>query len=805
MNDFKYALRALTKSPIFAIIAIVTLALGIGFNTAMFSLIDTMFLRPLPFEDAQSLVRVYRATAREPNGDLSAADFLDLRAAEAGFGQFAGSTDDPVALSDPGHAAVRADALHVSANYLDVLRVRPEIGRSFTAADDTASSAKVAIISHSLWVRRYGADPDILGKTVLIDGDPHELVGVLPESADDGRVIRGTEVLEPLRLSPTERASRTFPWLRTIGRREAGVPKAQGKALVAAIGARVARANPENDGDATWRLVSLGDSSGNPIGRIITGMLLGLSACVLLIACSNLANFVLARTIERSQELSVRSALGASLFHLIRPLAMESLLLACAGGIGALLVDLWSCHWLSAQSMAEGGNAMHFPLDLRVLSVAVGTSVATALLFGAGPAFLIARINVNETLKHGSRGATTGVRHRKLRSLLIVGQFAMAMTLLGGAAFLVRGASVMLRQHLGWDASNVVAGSIDLPKTRYDSREKILAFQRTLVTRLRGLAGVQSTSISYGLPYSGKVGERPYMVEGRPRPAKGEEPSASYNGVSPEYFRVTGGRIEEGRSFTESENASSAHVVVVNETMAHSLFPNEDPIGHRIARADQDKPEWCQIVGIAADARPATVYGKYSPYQVYHPVSEEPWQFSMFAVRTEAGAQRAALASVESAVASIDPYLPVTHLNTGDGMVEQTSFELGMLKKMLGAFALLGLGLAALGIYGVIARTVVQRTPEIGIRMALGASARDVSRLVLGSGLKLALAGCGMGLAGAIGITLLLGKVMQGVQVNPAAVIAESACVLVMVAVAACYLPARAASKVDPVSAIRAE
>jgi predicted permease len=805
MNDLKYALRALTKSPIFAIIAVVTLALGIGLNTAMFSLMDTMVLRPLPFEDASSLVRIYRATAREPNGDLPAADFLDLRASEAGFGQFAGSTDEPVALSDPGHTAVRADALHVSSNYLDVLRIRPEIGRSFTGADDTSSSAKVAIISHSLWVRRYGANPDIVGKTVQIDGDPHELVGVLPDSADDGRVIRGTDVFEPLRLSPTERTSRNYPWLRTIGRRDAGVPEGQGKALVAAIGARVASANPKDDGEATWRAESLNTSTGNQIGKILTGMFLGLSACVLLIACSNLANFILARTIERSQELSVRSALGASLFHLIRPLAMESLLLAGAGGVGAVLVDLWSSRWLSAQSVAAGGNAMHFPLDGRVLSVAIGTSVATALLFGAGPAFLIARINSNETLKHGSRGATTGVRHRKLRSLLIVGQFAMAMTLLGGASFLVRGASVMLRQHLGWDASNVVAGSIELPKTRYDSREKILAFQRTLVTRLRGLAGVQSAAIAYGLPYSGNVGGRSYVVDGRPRPAKGEELPASYNAVSPEYFLVTGGRIEEGRSFTESENASSAHAVIINETMAHALFPDKDPIGHRIARADSDKPEWCQIVGIAADARPTTIYGKYAPYQVYHPVSEDPWQFSMFAVRTEPGAQKAVLASVAAAVASIDPYLPVTHLDTADGMVERTSFELGMMKKMLGTFALLGLGLAALGIYGVIARTVVQRTPEIGIRMALGATARDVSRLVLGSGLRLALIGGALGLAGAFGITHLLGNVMPGVQVAPSAVIAESAGILAVVAVAACYLPARTASKVDPVSAIRAQ
>lgn len=805
MNDIKYALRALVKNPVFAVVAVATLALGIGLNTAMFSLMNAMFLRPLPFADSASLVRVYRTTPETREGDLSPADYGDLRAVEADFGQFAGSSEETVSMAQDGHPAEGGSAFRVSSNYFDVLGVRPDMGRLFRPEEEKSGASRVAIISNSLWKSRFAGAADVLGRSIRIDGEPHDIIGVLPEQADDGRVLRQVDIFRPLALSPAEHASRTGPWIRIIGRRAGTITENQGKAMIASVGARLARDHAKDDGGTSWRSVSLLGATGNQSGRIVVQLLLGLSGFVLLIACSNLANFVLARTMERSQELSVRSALGASQLQLIRPLALESFVLAAAGGAAALFVAVWSTQWLSAQNVANGGNRMSFPMDWRVLGFAVISSFATALVFGTAPALLITRINVNDTLKSGMRGATKGRSHQRIRNLLVIGQFAMAMTLLAGAGFLVRGAGSLITRHFGWDSGNVVEGSFELPKAPYDSAGKILAFQRQLIARFRSIPGVDSVALAYGLPYMGSIGPRGYIVEGKDRPSKGTEPSASYDGITPDYFTVTGGRILVGRPFAEADNAASARVVIINEGMARALFPDVSPIGHRISRADSEKPEWAQIVGIAADVRPASLYQRPLSFQVYQPLAQEPWQYAAFAVRTEPGALKTVLASVTAAVASVDPDLPVSGLMTADARVERSSFDLGMLKKMLGVFALLGLSLAALGIYGVIARTVVQRTMEIGIRMALGANSSDVRRLILRSGLRLALVGAGLGLAGAVAIIRLLGSMMPAIEGGMGNIIAEGMAALAAVALLASYIPAHAASKVDPVTAIRAE
>jgi putative ABC transport system permease protein len=806
MNDLKYAIRALLKSPGFAAVAIITLALGIGLNTAMFSLMNTMFLRPLPFEDSSELVRVFRTTPGNRDGDLSPGDYVDLRSAESGVAEFASMREESASLSEKGGPTKLERGLRVSSNFFDVLKVRPDIGRAFAPRDAVAGSTGAIIISNALWKSRFAASPEVLGKPVRIGGESQVIVGVLPAWSDDGRLIRDSAYFLPDRLAPAERISRDDPWLRVFGRRKPGVTSGQSEAFVASVGERLARENPKADGLASLRTKDLGGSTNNSdSGRIIVAMLLGLSTCVLLIACSNLANFVLARAIERSQELSVRSALGASLFHLVRPLVIESLLLSLAGGVGALLVNSWCTNWISDQAIASGGSAMHFPMDWKVLGVALASSVATALVFGAAPAFLIARINVNRSLKSGMRGTTSGPGHRKIQNFLVVAQFAMAMTLLAGASYLVRGASGMISRHLGWDSADIAVGQFDLPKSRYDSAEKILAFQRELGARLRAVPGADSFAVAYSFPFWGGMGSRPYVVEGRPVPAKGSEPTAAYDGISPDYFRVSGGRMIEGRTFTDADNAASARAVIISEGMARALFPDGNAIGQRIRRSDVEKPEWSQVVGIAADVRGATFYRQPAEFQVYHPITQEPWQASTFAVRVHPGALKAVLAELRPAVAAIDPDLAVGTVLTADRMVELSTFDLGMLKQMLGAFALLGLFLAALGIYGVIARTVVQRTSEIGIRMALGATVANVKRLILASAVRLAVAGSVMGLVGGVGITRLLGNIMPGLPSSLLPVIAESAVILAVVALIACYLPARAASRVNPVDAIRGE
>ncbi|HZZ19354.1 MAG TPA: ABC transporter permease [Opitutaceae bacterium] len=805
MNDLKYALRALLKSPVYAAIAVVTLALGIGLNTAMFSLMNTMFLQPLPFQDSSSLDRVFRVTPGNDSGDLSSGDFIDLRAAETGVAEFAALRDQTDTLSEVGLTTELERSLEVSDNFFDVLKLRPEIGRSFTPKDGAAGSPGVVVISNALWRSRYNSSPDVLGREVRLGSQPYSIVGVLPEWAVDGRLLRGTSLVRPMRLSSVERTSRSDPWMRVIGRRAPGVKREAAAALVAAVGQRMAHENPKDDATASWATHDLAGGTGNQSGRIVVALLIGLSTCVLLIACSNLANFVLARAIERSQELSVRSALGASLFHLIRPLALESLILSVAGGFCALIVNFWCTGWVSAQAIASGDSAIHFSVDWKVLSVAGLSAAMTAIVFGTAPALLIARINVQRTLKSGMRGATSGTAHTRMRNILVVGQFAMAMTLLVGATYLVRGADHLLSQNLGWNSSDVALGELNLPKAKYDSPEKILAFQRELRLRLGRIAGSDSVAVAYSFPYGGGMGQRKYQVDGKEAPAKGAGSSAGYNGISPDYFKVIGGRIIAGRDFTDADGAASPRVAIISEALARVLFPDGDAVGRRIRDSDGGNAPWLQVVGIAADLRFANFYENPVEYQVYHPIAQEPWQYFEFAVRSSPAALKSVVAGLRPAVSAIDPDLAVEGVMTGERRVELTYFDLGMLKHMLAAFALLGLFLAALGIYGAIARMVANRTPEIGIRMALGATTGNVRKLILTSGLRLALTGAIIGLLGSIGITKVLGSIMRGLPSNLVPIAADSAIILAVVAVIASYVPARAASRINPLDAIRGE
>ena len=804
-KDLQFAVRHLLKTPGFTSIAILTLALGIGLNTATFSLLNVILLRPLPFAHSELLVELRRNTPQNSHGAFAPADYLDLKRVEASFGTFAGYSGQDVSLAEPGQPAELREARRVTADYFKVLDIEPEIGRAFRSEEEVYGRHRVVVLSHALWQSRFGGRQDVIGRTVRVDGEENEVVGVLPAWASDSRVIRETALFRPLAFTALERASRDKSWVNIIGRRSAALSETQGNDFVAAFGERLAAEYPgENDG-CSWRSEDLLSATGSSNGNAIAAMLLGLSGCVLLIACSNLANFLLVRTIGRSHELAVRAALGASKLQLVRPLAVEALALALAGGGAALFVSVWSTHWLSAQSVASGGPPMTFPLDWRVLGFASGVSIFTALLFGVTPALFAIRIDVNDTLKRGTRGAAAGRGHNRLRHFLIIGQFALALTLVAGAGFIARGAGNFLRTHIGWDSSSVAQGSFELPKGKYPGPEQILAFDRQLLARLGQVPGVQAASLSYRMPYDGPVGPRPYLVGGRELPAKGQEPAATYNGITDDYFAVAGIRLLRGRTFNSTDTAASHRVVIINESMARTLFPDESPIGRRLAVAGKEKPDWAEIVGVAADIRSLAVYQRPIPFQIYHPFVQEPWQNARFAVRTSGVAPESVLGSLRAAVAGLDPDLPVRELMTAEATIKHFAFELTLLRNILGTFALLGLSLAALGIYGTIARSVTQRSGEIGIRMALGANVADIVRMVLGSGARLALGGAGLGVFGAYGLARLVGSIMPSLQTDGDLVLGLSTAVLVWIALVACYLPARKASKIDPMVALRAE
>lgn len=807
MDDLRHALKSLLRSPGFTLVAVVTLGLGVGANTSMFSILNAYMLRPAPYPDRQSVDRVYRATRQQSRGGVSPADYLDLKADTSGYGEIAAYASSDLSLSEPGRPAEMAVGLRASANLFSVLGATPELGRTFLPGEDVAGNHRVLVISHRYWQGRFGGDPRIIGRAVRVDGEPHEIVGVLPADFSDWRHLSWVDVFRPLALGEKEIADRQSPFLRLVGRRAAGVPRAQGEAFVAAFGRRLARDFPAAHAGSTWRTVAIDDSFIDKDGPPVLGMLVGLSGFVVLIACSNLANLLLARTMGRAREFAVRSALGASRAQVLRPLLVESLLLSIAGGACALFVALWTFDWFAAVSPEPGGNGVgvNISFDWHVLGWMFAACLFTTMAFGVAPALFVHRLDLNTTLKSGGRGATADRGHRRFRDVLIVGQFALAMVLLAGAALFVRGFHEINNRRHGWESDNLVTGTLVLPSNTYPGDEQVTAFQRRAVESLERLPGVASASLSYAMPFFGLSEPRRYAVAGAPAPEPGQEPAAVINGVTPHYFETVGTRLLSGRAFNEGDTSTSPKVFVINQAMATALFGQESPIGRRIAQAGGKTVEWGEVVGVVGDVEAVFASRTTGIYQVYLPMAQEPRPAIELAVRTTAVSPSTVVSGIRAAMADLDPDLPVRRLQPAARTIADVNYQDGVLASVLSALAALGLGLATLGVYGVIARTVAQRTGEFGIRLALGARPGDITRLVLTSGVKLALIGSVLGLAGAFAISHLIVAAYPGLQMSSLPVLAGAVALLIAIAQVACYVPARTASRISPTEALRAE
>ena len=807
MNDLRLTIKSLGRTPGFTLIAIITLGLGIGANTSMFSVLNGYMLRPAPYTDANRLDRIYRATQRDSRGGFSPADYLDLRSEMSGYGEIAAYTTSDMSLAEPGKPAEMADGLRVSANLFSTLGTRPTLGRSFRPDEETLGNHHVLIISHRYWQNHFGADPHIIGRTVRIDGEPHEIVGVLPASFSDWRHLSWVDVFRPFGFDEKETRDRNSTRLRFVGRRSTTVSRGQAEAFIANFGRRLARDFPAANAETTWRTVAIDDSFLPKDARGIIGMLIGLSGFVVVIACSNLANLLLARTMARAREFAVRSALGASRSQVLRPLFLESLLLALAGGICAVFVALWTFDWFAVASAADNYNGVGvaFTLDWRVLGWAFAACLFTALAFGVAPAHFALRLDPNSTLKSGGRGTTGDRGHRRFRHVLIVGQFALAMVLLAGAALFVHGLHEINNRRHGWQSDHLVTGTVVLPTTTYPSDKKITDFQRLALERLEALPGVASASVSYSMPFFGLSEARKYLIEGREAPQPGHEPAAAINGASPRYFETVGTRLLSGRAFNEGDTATSPRVFVINEAMARGLFAGESPLGRRIAQAGGKSVEWGEIVGVVGDVESVFADRIAVTYQVYQPVAQEPRPYNEIAVRTAGAAPSAVVDGIRSTLMSLDADLPVRRLETAQARIVRANYQEGVLSSILSSLAVLGLGLASLGVYGVIARTVAQRTGEFGIRLALGAQTRDIISLVLVSGAKLALVGCAIGVVGSFGVARLLASGFPGMQMSNVPVLIGATVLLIAIAQIACYIPARYASRISPTEALRAE
>ncbi|HEX8722314.1 MAG TPA: ABC transporter permease [Pyrinomonadaceae bacterium] len=799
LQDIRFGLRTLLRRPGFTLVAVLTLALGVGANTAIFSVVNAVLLRPLPLlKEPGRLVIVYETTQQSPREYVSVPNLEDYRAGARSFESFATFVPQSVNLTG-GSEPERVVGGFATSSFFRVAGVEPARGRAFLPEDDREGAGLVAVLGHDLWQRRFGSDPDILGKTLVFNGEPYTVVGVMPEGF--GFPVTGPDVLLPAQRWPNYKPARSAHNAWVIGRMRQGVTREAAEDELRGVARRLEEAYPEENRGRGVRVVGLRDELVDEIRPALL-VLLGAVGLILLIACANIANLLLARGAARQKEMALRSALGASRARLLRQLLTETLLLAVAGGGAGLLLAQWGVDALLALNPAELPTPQGVPVDGRVLAFSLGIAALAGLFFGIVPALQLSKAGVGAGLKEGGRAAGEGAAGRgRLRGAFVVSQVALSLVLLVGAGLLLNSFYRLLSVSPGFDPHNLLTMEYRIPKNRYPKGEQQWAFHREVVERVSRVPGVESAAVIRGLPFSGNGGSAAYVVPERPAPARGLEPKALENAIDPNYLRTVGLPLLRGRNFTEQDGPDAPSVVLVNRTMAETVWPGEDPLGKRLQFPDV-KGE-ATVVGVVGDAKQYDISEQQRP-QVYTPYAQNPHIFATLVVRSRV--EPLSLAEqVKRAVWSVDPEQPVWRVRTLERVLSQNVADRRFVLWLMACFAGLALGLTALGIYGVVSYAVAQRTHEIGVRMALGAQGRDVLRLVLRQGMAPALAGVALGLAGAFAATRLMAGLLYGVSPTDPATYAAVAVLLAAVALLACYLPARRATKVDPLIALRYE
>jgi putative ABC transport system permease protein len=801
-QDLLYALRRLRQSPGFAFVAIVTLALGIGANSAIFSMVNAVLLRPLPFEEPDRLVKLSQTWEGRTTGVYSPQNFLDVASAASDFESLAAIDGGGVTLTGSG-APARLEGAGVSAAFFDVLRVRPILGRGFAAGENEPGHTKVVVLGHRLWRERFGADPAAVGRTIQLNREPHLVVGVAPPGFT---YPDGAEVWTPIEYDAVFRTKSRGAWyLGVIGRLQPGVPVTHAREEVRTIAARLAREYPDADEGVGGTVTSLHEAMVGE-SRPALLVLLGAVGLVLLIACVNVANLLLARAAARESELAVRTALGAGRGRLLRQLLTESVLLAVLGGAAGVLFAALSMDTLLGLQPAGVQRLGEVRVDRTVLAFAAGLSVLTAILFGSAPALQLMRRATAQSLREGGRGLLGGRGHR-LRGGLVVGQMALAMVLLAGAGLLIRSFSQLRRVDPGFRAGSALTFRISLPESAYRDESRRAAFFEELLTRLGALPGVRSAGAVLGLPMNGTRFSFSFEVKGRPPLPPAKQPSMEARVASPEYFRTMGIPVLRGRGLERGDTASSRQVVVLSEAAVRRFFPGEDPLGQWITigwgRPEGRPKAGGEVVGIVGDVKDLGLAVE-NPPEIYLPHAQLPIE-SMDVVLRTALSPRSLAPAVEATVHDLDPELPIARTATLEEIVARSISEPRFYVVLLGAFAATALFLAALGIFGVMSYAVVQRSREIGIRVALGAHPAHLRRMVLGQALLLAVAGVGLGLLGSLALSRAIAGLLFDLSPTDPATLAGVALLLTAIALLASYLPARRATRVDPLTALRSE
>ena len=803
-QDIRFALRSLLKSPVFTLMAVLCVGLGVGVTSTILSAVNAIMVRPLPYAEADDLAAVYawRPRTDEHGVNISWPDYVSWRNDSRSFAQLGMYTRQAFAFSGEGEPE-RVDGARVTANLFPLLGVPPLLGAGFTAQSEQPNGPRVVLISHALWQRRFGGQPDVVNRTITLDGHPTQVVGVMPPGfafPDRGQAWIPLVVEE----SGLRRGNRFYSG--AIGRLKPGVSLEETQQDLDVISARLAAEYPNDNGEWRAEAVSLRDDLVGDLRQPLL-VFLGAVACVLLIVCANVANLMLTRGAAREREVAVRAAIGAGRGRLVRQLVTESLVLASLGGIVGLGVAALGVK-LYAQAVPDGLPwYVTLRLDGVTLLITLGLSILTGVLFGIVPAFRSSSVSLSGALRDGTASAGEGRRRSRLRSSLVVAEVTLSVVLMIGAGLLLRSYAVLQGTNLGFDRKQVLSFRMALPRNKYDSDEARRNFYASLFERIKALPGVQTVGSAQGIPQSGWNVQADISVEGRPAPPRGQELEVHYQVVAPDFFAAIGVPLIRGRWLGPQDRDTLNPVVVINETMARRAFPDEDPLGRRIkiGAASGDDP-WTTIVGVIGDFRHYRLPEPMGP-AMYYAYNQYPQYTQTVVVRSgeTAGDPAALTPGIRAILRQLDPDVPAYQWQTLEEAVDRALWRQRLQGQVIGLFAALAMILATIGIYGVISYSVAQRTREVGVRVALGATASQVMGLVLRQGVALVVIGVGLGLLAALGASRLLTRFLYGVAATDLITFVGVPLVLAAVAIMASWLPARRAARIDPLVAMRVD
>ncbi len=804
LKDIRYGLRGLAKRPGATLIALLTLALGIGVNTAIFSAVDSVLLRPLPFKDPERLVSIWEQTLQLGirQNEVAPANFFDLRTQSESFEAIGATGPQDINLTGDGEPE-RISAQLVSANVFSILGVDPALGRTFLGNEDQPGQEHVVVLSHALWQRRFNSDPSLLNRTITLNGETFTVVGVMPRGFFFPE--REVEMWVPWAMEPEQASGRGDHYLRLVARLKSGVTAERANHELEAIGGRLAAEYPRTNEGLNFISHSLHEDYVGDL-RLPILILFGAVGLVLLIACANVANLLLAQATTRRREIAIRIALGARRWTIVRQLLVESLLLAGAGGLLGVLVAFWGVTGLAKFLPESLSKLQTVTVDARVFVFTLVMSALTAIIFGGVPALLASRTRPGETLSDVARDVSGGTSGRFVRRVLVVSEVALAVVLLVGAGLLIRSFQRLRQVDIGFTTENRLTMKMVLPMPKYVKPDARRAFYDQMLQRVEALPGVEAAGMITVLPLSFNGMNFSFSVEGRTSPSDIQLPFALYRVVSPGYFRAMGITLQRGRLLDAHDSPDSQPVILINQRLAEQYWPGEEPIGKRLKIGPADSPnQWLTVAGIVNNVRQTGLYEQ--KHEIYVPYAQERRVFMAprdLVVSTK-GDAASVVGAVRQAVWSVDKDQPVSNVRTMDQVVAASSSKERFQSLLLGLFAALALLLACVGLYGVISYAVVQRTHEIGVRMALGAKPVDVLRLVIRQGMGLTIIGLIVGVAVGSVVTRVLADMLYGVGTRDPLTFVGAPLLLLVVAFLACYIPARRATRIDPLVALRYE